>query len=190
MCISSSTARTALLNSCPLQQPDLSNVDEEHSNPVPDMQAPPMASRLYSTQKGQGAPKDGPEQLLLLLDHLQNVAGNSSSSAGGSAAGTPAAYFEAVKTTLLAGCKPQDKWRLVQCGEWEDYKDWSGPARTLMQFWATDAPRDEYARLTLAYNIWEIGPDGLPTGETFRSGTGECQRQLQENTRCWPHFTT
>jgi hypothetical protein len=137
------------------------------------MQAPRRASRVYSTQDRQSVPKEGPEQLQLLLDHLQQQAGVISTTAGSSAAGTPAAKFEAIKATLLAGCKPKDKWVVVQCGEWQNYKDWSGPARTLMQIWDTEAPQDEYGRLSLAYNIWEVGPDGLLTGEQFASGTGE-----------------
>jgi hypothetical protein len=86
---------------------------------------------------------------------------------------------------MLADCKPQDNWLLLSCGDWKEYNGWKGPARTLIQVWETDAPQDEQLRITLAYNMWELTPDGVPTGEIFASGTGK-------NTRtglcCWQHI--
>jgi hypothetical protein len=137
-----------------------------------------MPSRVYSAQETPAVPQEGPEQLLLLLDYLKTFAGASSSSssstvAAGSAADPSAVRYEAVKGLMLADCKPQDKWLLVECGDWENRTGWTGPARTLIQVWETDAPQDDQLRITLAYNMWELTPDGVPTGETYVSGTGE-----------------
>lgn len=156
-------------------------VQRNHGLQAPSAQAPE-------------ATKDGPEQLHQVLDHLQHLAGSTSSSTS-KVNGSPdaASQFESAKERLLAACKPQDRWQLLWCGEWEDHKGWSGPAHALFQVWPMAAATAVSDEVRLGYDFWEIGPDWLPTGEKFASGTGEAEDTItvtgadlqQTHPLCW-----
>jgi hypothetical protein len=133
-----------------------------------------------------GAIRAGPEQLHHVLDQLHHLAGintgsssstSSTCSSSSSENGSPdaAGHLQSAKACLLAACKAQDRWHLLQCGEWEDHKGWSGPAHVLLQVWPMAAATAVVDEVHLEYDIWEVGPDWLPTGVKFASGTGEAE---------------
>lgn len=78
-----------------------------------------------------------------------------------------AALPPAVQAALQAACRQQDYWLVVQCGDWEKHPGgWTGLAHGLMQLWR------ESDNQATSYTLWELDPDGVPTGQQ-RSGTGE-----------------
>lgn len=71
-----------------------------------------------------------------------------------------------VEAALRRSCHPDDHWLLVECGCWTSHgKGWTGPALALFQVW-------KMTYTTCDYVVWELGPDMLPTGKTFESGSG------------------
>jgi hypothetical protein len=69
----------------------------------------------------QAGALSGPEQLQRCLDHIQGLQA--------SGAQLPLEVMQAVTSS----CREDGQWLLVECGEWVQYKDWSGPARALLQ---------------------------------------------------------
>lgn len=69
----------------------------------------------------QAGALSGPEQLQRCLGHIQGLQA--------SGAQLPLEVMQAVTSS----CREDGQWLLVECGEWVQYKDWSGPARAFLQ---------------------------------------------------------
>jgi hypothetical protein len=62
--------------------------------------------------------------------------------------------------------KPGDRWLFVRCGNLLDSLPGPGSAAVaVLQLWPAGDSRGDY-------QLWRLGHDGLPTGDTFFSLTG------------------
>ena len=105
------------------------------------------------------------EHLMDLI--LQHIAQPSSEGASaGEVSGDGGTVPPAVDQVLRSSCREDDHWVLIQCGLWATHPAGrQGPALAVIQAWQGPQGAD--------YITWELGPDGLPTGYTYNSGSGE-----------------
>lgn len=108
----------------------------------------------------------------LLLDNaacLQASSSSGSEAKCGTASTAAPQVPDKVLNVLREQVKVGDRWLLLDCGTWQDHPlGWAGPATALLQLW----PEETADGPDYDYNLWVVGPDGLPTGDLHKSASG------------------
>lgn len=124
---------------------------------------PASATKMEMQTAVTVSARTGPERLHRCWDYLQQL----QASSGGSS--DPAVPAPSIHPLLLEQCQEDDYWLLVQCGEWlpgRGPEGAAGPALALLQVWY------DSVHSFADYMVWELGPDGWPTGAFISSATG------------------